>query len=263
MGQTFSPSNAPEPPNRIARDGDDFDGGAVIDPSQPVADLSAVEQSLPLTEGALTRARMKIRTLREITVKLPPRKLVVPAVALVALVAIIIGLMRFLPKAQSTALDSIAVLPFRSLSADKKQEYWADAITVAMTAKLGQVSGLKKVISSQLAMTFKGSNKRAPEIGRELEMNGLVQGSVLRSENRVRISVQLIDARTDRQLWSREFDCEIKDIIALQNEAARAIVKEIGVKLTAAEEKRLSGLIDRGSPEVVFLNGMTASESYG
>ncbi len=209
-----------------------------------LSELEAVEALLPTAERAPTgrpATGHKPTPSKTITVKFTPRKLLIPAVALAVIAAIVIGLTKFLPKSPTASIDSIAVLPFRSLSADKEQEYWADAITVALTGKLGQVSGLKRVISSQSAMTFKGSNKRASEIGRELSVTGLVQGSIIRAENQVRISVQLVEAKTEKQLWSQEYDYETKDILALQNKATKAIIAEIGVKLTAAEDRRLSG----------------------
>ena len=208
-----------------------------------LSEFEAVQETLPLLErptpGRPTTKR-KPTPSKTITVKFTPRKLLIPVVGLMVIAAAVIGLMRFFPGGRKPSLDSIAVLPFRYLAEDKEKEYWADAITDALIGKLAQVSGLKKVISMQSAMQYKGSAKRAPEIGRELGVSCLVEGSILRVEDHVRISVQLIEAKTDRHLWAHEYDRDGRDVLALQNEVTKAIVAEIKVKLTPQEETRLA-----------------------
>jgi TolB-like protein len=206
------------------------------------ADLEAVEASLPTAERVPGRrpSRIKPKTSREITVKITPRKLLVPFLALIVIIAAIIGLRRFFLSGQKPSLDSIAVLPFRYLAEDKEKEYWADAMTDALIGKLGQVTGLKRVISMRSSIQYKNSTKKASEIARELGVNCILEGSIFQVEDRVRISVQLIDARTDRHIWANDCDKSAKDVFTLQNEVTKAVASEINVKLTPHEETRLA-----------------------
>lgn len=122
--------------------------------------------------------------------------------------------------------SSLAVLPLENLSNDPAQEYFADGMTDELIGDLAQVGGLR-VISRTSVMHYKGGNKTAPQIGRELGVNALVEGTVEREEGRVRIRVQLIDAASDRHLWAHNYDYEIKDVLLLQSTAAHDIAVEI------------------------------------
>ncbi len=208
-----------------------------------LAGLEAVEASLPKAERVPTgrpSTRRKPTPSKTITVKITRRRLLLPALALVATFSIIIGLMNFLSKAKSNPFDCIAVLPFRYLAENKEREYWAEAMTSGLIGKLGQVSGLKKVIAYQSARQYKDSTKKASEIARELGVNCLVEGDILLVENRARISVRLIDAKSERNLWANDYNRDTRDILTLQNEVTRTIVSEIKVKLTPLEEARLA-----------------------
>lgn len=136
------------------------------------------------------------------------------------------------------AIDSIAVLPLLNLSGDPEHEYFANGMTEALTAELGQISALK-VISRTSAMRYKDSNKSIPEIARELNVDGLVEGSVLPSGEEVRVTIQLIDGSTDRHIWSASYQRGLRDILALQNEIARSVAEEIHVSLSPEEQRRL------------------------
>jgi TolB-like protein/Flp pilus assembly protein TadD len=138
------------------------------------------------------------------------------------------------PKARS-----IAILPLENLSGDPSQEYFTDGITEELIADLGQVSALR-VISRTSAMTYKSTKKRVPEIARELGVDAIVEGSVLRDGNGVRITAQLINARTDEHIWAQSYVRDLTDVMALQGEVARAIADEISVKVTPQEQARLS-----------------------
>jgi serine/threonine protein kinase/Tfp pilus assembly protein PilF len=141
--------------------------------------------------------------------------------------------------AQSPTLRSIAVLPLENLSRDPEQEYFADGMTDELTTDLSKISALR-VISRTSAMHYKGTNKTLPEIARELNVDGVVEGSVMRSGNRVRITAQLIHAPTDRHLWAESYEEDQRDILSLQSEVARAIAHEIETKLTPQEQARLA-----------------------
>jgi serine/threonine protein kinase/tetratricopeptide (TPR) repeat protein len=136
-------------------------------------------------------------------------------------------------------IRSIAVLPLDNYSGDPSQEYFAEGMTDELTADLARISKLR-VISRGSAMQFKGENRPpTPEIAKLLDVDAVVEGSVLRADDRVRITVQLIDARADRHLWANSFERSSQDILALQDELTSAIAREIHVQLTPAEESRL------------------------
>ncbi len=151
------------------------------------------------------------------------------------------GLLRPAPAAPAEphAIQSIAVLPLDNYSGDAGQDYFAEGMTDELTSALANISQLR-VISRGSAMQFKGANRPpTPEIARVLNVDAIVEGSVLRAGDRVRITAQLIDARADRHLWSRSFERSSKDVLALQDELASAIAGEIHVRLTPAEQSRL------------------------
>ena len=137
-----------------------------------------------------------------------------------------------------SAIRSIAVLPFANLSGDPSQDYFADAMTEELTSDLGKISALR-VISRTSAMHYKNTQKTAPEIAKELNVDGLVESSVLRSGDRVRITAQLIDARSDRHLWSESYERGLQDVLALQNDVARAIAGQVRAVITPDENERL------------------------
>jgi TolB-like protein len=146
---------------------------------------------------------------------------------------------RIFAKSRSLEIRSIAVLPLQNLSNDPNQEYFSDGIPDALTTELAQIGALR-VISRTSAEHFKGTRETLPEIGRKLNVEAIVEGSVTRSENHVRITAQLIDVQTDRHLWARSYERELKDVLALQDELARDIAEEIRVKLTPEERTRLT-----------------------
>jgi TolB-like protein/DNA-binding winged helix-turn-helix (wHTH) protein/Flp pilus assembly protein TadD len=127
-------------------------------------------------------------------------------------------------------IRSIAVLPLQNLSGDAAQEYFVDGMTDALITELAQFSSLR-VISRTSAMHYKGSHQPLPEIARELNVDAVVEGSVIRSGNRVRITAQLLEARSDRHLWAKAYDRDIREIVSLQQDVAGSIVSEIQPKL--------------------------------
>jgi len=143
------------------------------------------------------------------------------------------------PTAALPKIESIAVLPLENLSHDPEQEYFADGMTDELITNLGKIRALR-VISRTTAMHFKGSQKTLPEIARELKVDAVVEGSVLRSGNRVRITANLLQAATDRHLWAESYERDLRDTLALQSDVAQAIAHEIQVKLTPQEQTRLA-----------------------
>jgi TolB-like protein/DNA-binding winged helix-turn-helix (wHTH) protein/Tfp pilus assembly protein PilF len=133
---------------------------------------------------------------------------------------------------------SIAVLPLENLSNNPAEDYFADGMTDELTTDLAQFGSLR-VISRTSAMHYKGAGKTAPEIGRELGVDTLIEGTVQRVGNRVRIRVQLIDSASDRHLWARSYDHELKDVLLLQSSAARDIAEEVQGKVTPAKTNAL------------------------
>jgi TolB-like protein/DNA-binding winged helix-turn-helix (wHTH) protein len=131
----------------------------------------------------------------------------------------------------SPAIHSLAVLPLENLSGDKEQEYFADGMTDALTTDLAQIGSLR-IISRTSAMQFKGSKETLPQIGRDLKVDAVVEGTVTRSADRVRITAQLVEASSDQHLWARTYERDLKDVLALQDEIARDIAEQIRAKLT-------------------------------
>jgi len=159
------------------------------------------------------------------------------AVALLAALGWRFGWLR--PDFRTGQIKSIAVLPLANLSGDPEQEYFADGMTEQLTTDLGQISALR-VISRTSAMHYKGTNKKVPEIAKELGVDAVVEGSVERAGNQVRITAQLIDAPRDRHLWAKSYEHDLRNVLSLQDEVAQAIAEQIKVKLTPQERVQLS-----------------------
>jgi len=161
------------------------------------------------------------------------------AAAIVVLMALIttifIGRRRALhPASIASKIHKIAVLPLENLSHDDEQEYFADGMTDAIIDQLARVRGLT-VISRTSTMQYKKARKPLPQIAHELGVDTVVEGTVLRSGNRVRVSAQLIDAATDRHLLSRTFERDLEDVLQLQQDVARAVAEQITSSLTAQD----------------------------
>jgi len=159
-------------------------------------------------------------------------------VAVVVVSLIVVGL--YLRADKKESIESIAVLPLDDLSGDPEREYFVDGMTDALIAELHKIGALH-VISRTSVMRYKETDKSLPEIARELNnVDAIVEGTVLRDGNQVRITVQLIHASTDRHLWANHYDRELRDILALHSEVAQAIAHEIQVTLTPQEQARLA-----------------------
>ncbi len=137
-------------------------------------------------------------------------------------------------------IRSLAVLPLADLSPDAGQDYMADGLTEALIADLARIKALR-VISRTSAMYYKNTRKRVSEIARELNVQAVIEGSVAVSGSRIRLTTQLIDARTDTPIWSATYDRELQDVLTLQQELARTVASEIRVRITPPEQERLAG----------------------
>src|SRR2546425_10750919 len=148
---------------------------------------------------------------------------------------------RFIGKIECDAprMRSLAVLPLENLSHDPQQEYFAEGLTEALITTLAKVGELR-VVSRTSAMLYKGIRKPLREIARELEVDAIVEGTVLRAGRRVRITAQLIDAPKEMHLWAESYERDLRYVLTLQAEVAQAIAREIRVKLTPVDQARFA-----------------------
>jgi TolB-like protein/class 3 adenylate cyclase len=158
-----------------------------------------------------------------------------PALGLVLLG--VLAIWRLWP-APPTQIRSLAVLPLENLSGDPEQEYFAAGMTEAMIMDLARISSLR-VISRTSVLRYRETDKSIPEIARELDVDAVLEGTVARERDRVRIAVQLIDARSDHHLWAESYDRDLRGVLALQTQVARAVASEIRLELTPEDEVRL------------------------
>jgi eukaryotic-like serine/threonine-protein kinase len=173
------------------------------------------------------------------------RLIVAGGFVLLAVVAIILAVNpghvwdRFAVRPRTTDAHSVAVLPLAMVSGDPQEDYFADGVTDALITELAQVSSLR-VISRTSVMLYKGVKKPLPQIAKELGVDDVVEGSVQRSGERVRIDAELIEASSDRLLWAQSYERDLRDILTLQSAIAKAIVDEVKAKVTPQEQARLA-----------------------
>ena len=186
--------------------------------------------------------------------------LLVGAVSLLGLVAITTYIVtRSRPAdAKAPKITSIAVLPLKNLSSDPAQEYFADGMTEELIGRLSMIRGLR-VISRTSAMQFKDTHLSAPEIAQKLGVDALVEGSVTRGGNRIRVHAQLIRGSTDEHFWSESYDRELGDALTLESDVAQSIARKVEVTVTGEERARLVAARSV-SPEVYesYLKGLAA-----
>jgi TolB-like protein/DNA-binding winged helix-turn-helix (wHTH) protein/Tfp pilus assembly protein PilF len=167
------------------------------------------------------------------------------ALALIALVAVLAGLDghawrdRLFGHAAKPRIQALAVLPLANLTGDPEQEYFADGITEELIIELGKVSEAR-VISRQSIMQYKGSKKPLREIAQELNVDAVLEGAVERSGERVRISIHLDQVSPESQLWAKQYDGDLRNVLRLQDEIARAVSDEIQIKLTPQEHAQFA-----------------------
>jgi len=149
-----------------------------------------------------------------------------------------ISLIAYIFHRRPNTIHTIAVLPLENLSGGSDQDYFAEGVTGELIADLGQISSLR-VISKTSSLTYKGTKKTLPEIARELNVDAVVEGSVLREKNKVRITVALISAQTDQYLWGKDYVGDLTDVLSLQGDLAQSIANEIHTRVTPEEQRRL------------------------
>src|ERR1019366_5089639 len=165
------------------------------------------------------------------------RRVRIYVIAAVAVLASLVLAGWLLHKPYPRHIESLAVLPLDNLSGDPAQEYFADGMTDELITHLGKISQVR-VISSTSAARYKGTKKAVSEIARELGADAVVEGTVFRSGKRVRITAQLIDADKEKHLWAQSFERDLDDVLALQDDVARAIAGQVRAKLPANDAAR-------------------------
>jgi eukaryotic-like serine/threonine-protein kinase len=175
------------------------------------------------------------------------KKVLLGVAGVLVVTAVLLGLKmngwreRLSGKETGAGIHSLAVLPLVNLSGDPEQEYFADGMTEELITDLSKIGSLK-VISRTSVMQYKNARKPLPQIGRELGVEGVIEGSVQRVGNRVRISAQLIYAPGDTHLWAESYDRDLHDVLKLQGEVAQVIANEVNARVTPKEQ---AGLADK------------------
>jgi TolB-like protein/DNA-binding winged helix-turn-helix (wHTH) protein/Flp pilus assembly protein TadD len=162
---------------------------------------------------------------------------------IVLLIALDVGGLgkRVFGRVDAPRIESLAVLPLENLSGDPEKEYFADGMTDALITELGKVHAVR-IISHQSVMQYKGSRKTLPQIAQELRVDAVVEGSVVREGDRVRITAQLIGNAPERHLWANSYERGMRDVLVLQGEVSQAIAKEIDARLAPEEMQRLANV---------------------
>jgi len=157
---------------------------------------------------------------------------------------------------QAPRMRSLAVLPLENLSRDPEQEYFTDGLTEALITSLAKIGALR-VVSRTSAMHYKGVHRPVREIARELDVDAVVEGTVLRAGERVRISAQLIDGRSDTHIWAESYERSLRDVLALHSELAQAIAEQIQITLTPQEQAHFASSSRQVDPDAyeAYLKG--------
>jgi adenylate cyclase len=240
------------------------------------ADLGDIElKNIPLPVRAY-RVLLSGETGPKVARRRPVNRPILVALALTIVGAAVLGLwgsqfyydgaVRVLP---ATTADmphdrpSIAVLPFTNMSNDAEQDYFSDGVTEDVITDLSRLSGLF-VIARNTMFTYKGRAVNVKQVSADLGVRYVLEGSIRRSGDRVRINVQLIDANTGGHVWADRFDRELGEIFALQDDVTQQIVSALALELTTDEQARLKSTNDETSPEVydVYLRGVEALRQY-
>jgi serine/threonine protein kinase/Tfp pilus assembly protein PilF/ribosomal protein L40E len=212
-----------------------------------LSELKKIEEGIPTTEKILPERKLKTERIKKI---LGSKLFLFGGVTVLLILIIVSGV--FLFTGRQGAINSIAVLPLKNLSGVPEQEYFVDGMTEELISNLTQIGALERVISSTSVMKYKETRLSLPEIARELKVDAVVEGSVVTSGNRVRITAKVIEARTDKTLWSKSYERAMSDILTLQSELARAITKEINV-VVKPEERALLASARQVNPEAYQL----------
>lgn len=164
------------------------------------------------------------------------------------------GAADWLRRQSNPPIQSLVVLPLENLSGDPAEDYFADGMTDALITDLSRIGALR-VISRTSSMHYKGARKSLPQIARELNVDGVVEGTVTRSGNRVRITAQLLHAGTDQHLWAETYERDLSDVLKLQGEMARTIAQQVRIRLTPQQQSQLSTAAVNPQAYEVYLRG--------
>lgn len=196
-----------------------------------LSELASVEKSLTTEEKVALKRKPLVRW---------KSVFLIGGASLLLAVLIIAGIFILSKGRAKQSIDSIAVLPLKNLSNDRQQEYFTEGMHEALIKELSKIKAID-VISRTSVMRYKVPDKSLPEIARDLNVDAIIEGSTLQEGGRVRINVQLIDARNDRHLWGDKYDREYREILILTSEVARDIARQIEVSLTPQETEWLAG----------------------
>jgi len=202
-----------------------------------LSELTNIEEGIPTTERVVPKREPKTIKIGEIKLK---NLILYGGAAVLLILLIVIGRNIFFP-GHHEAINSIAVLPLENISGDPEQDYIADGMTEELIVNLGKIGALR-VISRQSVMQYKRSKKSLPEIARELNVDAVVEGTVVRSGVKVRITAKLIGTSPERQLWADTFNRDLGDVQALYSEVAQAIARKIEIAVTPQEQTRLASV---------------------
>jgi TolB-like protein/DNA-binding winged helix-turn-helix (wHTH) protein/Flp pilus assembly protein TadD len=198
-----------------------------IGPEEPLPSAPNAPSTSPSLESPVVPVRGRSRTV-----------VITALLMTVAIAAILLLIPTLSHRAAATPLvRSIAVLPLANFSGDPTQEYFVDGMTDELITDLAKIGALR-VISRTSVMRYKGTKKDLPEIARELNVDGIVEGSVTRSGQRVRITAQLLYGPTDKHLWADTYDRDLGDILTLQSDVAQAIAQQVRAQLTPQQQAR-------------------------
>ncbi len=203
--------------------------------------LESVAGDVQATEAAHTPQEARMPAAPNRRLWLAPGGIVALALLIVIVVGLPILFWRSRSRSAPQGIRSLAVLPLENLSGDASQNYFADGMTDELITDLAQISALR-IISRTSVMVYKGARKPLPQIARELNVDAVVEGTVLRSGDQVRITAQLIEASTDKHLWSQSYEGELRDTLALQSRVASAIADQIRISLTPQEQAALKNV---------------------
>jgi TolB-like protein len=236
-------TSAADPGGEVALEpGDARDASTSISASNlPASVPSSLGRQIESEEGTDLRAGAIV--LADVPAR--PRRLLRPlawglfAFALMLVLATSLSWVLYSRNRASEKIRSVAVLPLESLSGDASQDYFADGMTDELITDLGQISALR-VISRTSVMTYKHVHKPLPEIARELDVDAVVEGTVLRSGERVRITAQLIRVPVERHIWAQSFEGDLRDTLVLQKSIARSIAEQVQASLNQHEQAALA-----------------------
>ena len=202
------------------------------------SELTRIEKGIPSTERVLPK-RKPLTSKKEMTINFGLKKLLVPGLAIIALVIVVVIIWQFIPRKEVVSVPigkpSIAVLPFVDLSPQKDQEYFCDGMAEALLNALTSIKDLH-VAARTSAFSFKGKELDIREIGKKLNVKTVLEGSVRKADERLRIAVQLINVTDGFQLWSKRYDRKVDDVFAIQDEIAQNIVQALKVELSEEEK---------------------------